>query len=333
MNGNTIKFLKIILIIPLIILTIYCVFLLSTKSFKTTAYQEAIIQEQIAEETITLMFVGDVMLDRGVERKIKNDWTFPFLKIKETLDEADLLFGNLESVISDKGRNVGSIYSFRAKPESISGLIYAGFDIISLANNHSFDYTAEALKDTSSRLEEANIDFAGAGYKEKAFSPIIKEVKDIRIAFLAYTNLGPLGWKAGSDYTGLAWINRESFSEISADIKKAKQESDILVVSLHAGDEYSLEPNDFQKDFARLAIDSGADLIIGHHPHIIQPMEKYKNGWIFYSLGNFVFDQQFSESVKKGQIVKVLIKNGKINQVIPINIKINDSFQPEIQKD
>ena len=333
MNRNKRNFLEIFFIISLGISLAYIFSsLLTVKSpDKPLQSQEVIIKES-KEETITLMFVGDVMLDRGVEKKIKNDWTFPFLKIKETLDEADLLFGNLESIISNKGYKVGSIYSFRAEPESINCLIYAGFDIVSLANNHAFDYTAEALKDTFTRLQAANIDFIGAGIEEKAFSPIIKELKNIKIAFLAYTNLGASNWRAGVNYTGLAWINRESFSKISTDIEKAKQNADILVVSIHAGTEYSLEPDNFQKDFAKLAIDSGADLIIGHHPHVVQPTEKYKDGWIFYSLGNFVFDQQFSESVKKGQIAKVIIDIEKktIKDVSKIEIRINSDFQPEI---
>jgi len=81
-----------------------------------------------------------------------------------------------------------------------------------------------------------------------------------------------------------------------------------------------------------MAIEAGADLVIGHHPHVVQPYEKYKNGWIFYSLGNFVFDQAFSEETMKGQIVKVLIENKKIKQVIPIDVRINKQFQPEIDE-
>lgn len=334
MNRNKRNFLKIFLGIFLAAsLTHLFSSLFAIKPPSKLSESEEIIIQELKEETITLMFVGDIMLDRGIERKAKNDWTFPFLKIKETLDEADLLFGNLESIISDKGYKVGSIYSFRSEPESINGLIYAGFDIVSLANNHAFDYTTEALRDTFTRLQSANIDFVGAGIEQKAFSPVIKELKNIKIAFLAYTNLGPYNWKAGVSYTGLAWINRESFSKISADIEKAKQKADILVVSLHAGTEYSLKPDNFQKDFARLAIDSGADLIIGHHPHVVQPYEKYKNGWIFYSLGNFIFDQAFSEEVKKGQIAKVIIDIEKksIKNVSVIDIKLNENFQPEIK--
>jgi len=294
-------------------------------------------QEELSSSGIRMVFVGDIMLNRGVEYMIKihnNDWKWPFLKIVDYLKKADILFGNLESVISDKGTNVGSIYSLRAEPETIEGLTFAGFDILSLANNHAFDYTAQALKDTLVRLKMAGISFVGADLNQAgAFSPIIRQIKETKIAFLAYTNLGPHVWRAGPDTPGIAWIDRSDFEEIQEDIQKAKQESNVLIVSLHAGIEYDSKPNQFQQDFSKMAIEAGADLVIGHHPHVVQAYEKYKDGWIFYSLGNFVFDQGFSEETLQGQMVEVVIENGKINEVIPINIKINSYFQPEIQKD
>ncbi|MBU0547125.1 CapA family protein [Patescibacteria group bacterium] len=285
------------------------------------------------EGLITLIFTGDIMLDRGVEYIIEqhNDWKWPFLKVADFLKSADLTFGNLESIISDKGTKVGSIYSFRADPRTIEGLTFAGFDVLSLANNHAFDYGSEALVDTLVRLKLANIDFIGADLnKQSTFSPLIKEIKDVKIGFLAYTNLGPSSWKATDANPGIAWINENDFSEIQKNIKDAKEEVDILIVSLHAGTEYEPEANQFQKDFSKMAIDAGADLLIGHHPHVVQPYEGYKNGWIFYSLGNFIFDQNFSTETTKGQLVKILIKDEKIEKVIPIDIQMNSSFQPEI---
>ena len=146
-------------------------------------------QTQLPEnETITIILVGDIMLDRGVEYMVHKegggDFRFPFLKIAEELQKADIIFGNLEGPISDKGTKVGSIYSFRAEPEVIEGLTFAGFDILSVANNHAFDYGREALEDTLKRLNEAGINYIGAGMNEKeAFSPIIKETNGTKIAF------------------------------------------------------------------------------------------------------------------------------------------------------
>ena len=300
------------------------------------------------KKTITLMLVGDMMFDRGVKYLVEKegrptgpasgypgypDFRFPFLKIADELNKADIVFGNFEGPISDKGNKVGSIYSFRNDPKVIEGLKFAGFNVISLANNHAFDYGREALEDTLLRLKDANIDYIGAGFDEsEAYSPIVKEVRDTKIAFLAYTNLGPENWKATGNNSGIAWISQDNFEKIREEIKKAKENCDILIISLHAGEEYQTEPTQFQIDFAKMAIDSGADIVIGHHPHVVQPNEVYNGGYIFYSVGNFVFDQSFSEETMKGLLLKVTVEDGKIKEVIPIEIKINEYFQPEIEK-
>lgn len=288
----------------------------------------------LPEKSATLIFTGDIMLNRRVETMIRSnaDFRFPFLKISDTLKKADILVGNLEGPISDKGTKMGSIYSFRAAPESIEGLTYAGFDVLSLANNHAFDYGRLALEDTFLRLKENEIDYIGAGLNAaEAFSPLIKEINGFKIGFLAYTNLGPKGWRAGANSPGLAWINENSFEELKKNISLARTKSDILVVSLHAGEEYITDPPSyFQTKFAQLVIDAGADIVIGHHPHVVQKNEEYNGGYIFYSLGNFVFDQSFSEKTMQGQIVKVVIEDGKIKEALPIDIKLNESFQPEL---
>ena len=169
------------------------------------------------KKTVSVVLVGDTMLNRGVEYMIKNegdgDFRFPFLKIAEDLKGVNLLFGNLEGPISDKGIKVGSIYSFRNDPKTIEGLTFAGFDVISLANNHVFDYGREALEDTFLRLKTAGIDYVGAGFNEgEAYgesTPVIKEIEGTKIGFLAYTNLGPETWKAVGENSGMAWISEE----------------------------------------------------------------------------------------------------------------------------
>lgn len=286
----------------------------------------------LKEKPITLMFVGDIMLDRGVEHMIEKygngDYKFPFLKIADFLKKADILFGNLESLISDRGQKVGSIYSFRADPKAIEGLTFAGFDILSVANNHIFDYGREAMEDNFKRLKEAKIDFVGGGFnKNEACLPRVKEVRKTKIAFLAFTNLGTRYWQATKNRSGICWLEKENLKEY---IKKAKGLADIIIVSMHFGEEYRQKPTLEQKYFAHLAIDSGADLVIGHHPHVIQEIEKYKRGFIAYSLGNFVFDQKFSKETMKGILLKVIIENGKIKELVPVEVKINKFFQPEM---
>jgi len=302
--------------------------------FEATASQNFLKKEK----PTTLIFVGDIMLDRGVKLAVKKygneDFKFPFLKMAENLNEADILFGNLEGPISDKGVKVGSIYSFRNSPKAIEGLKFAGFDILSVANNHIFDYGRIAMEDTFLRLKEVGIDYLGGGFSEtEAYFPIIKEVNgstgspQARIAFLAYTNLGTSYWSAKENQSGTAWLNEEN---LERGVKEAKEKADIVIVSMHFGEEYKTSSNAEQKYFAHLAIDSGADLVIGHHPHVIQEIERYNNGYIAYSLGNFVFDQGFSEETMKGLLLKVLVKDGKIKELIPVEVKINKFFQPEM---
>jgi poly-gamma-glutamate synthesis protein (capsule biosynthesis protein) len=162
---------------------------------------------------------------------------------------------------------------------------------------------------------------------------VIKEVNpstssgQVKIAFLSFTNLGSEYWSAKVNRSGIAWLNAENLEK---GIKEAKENANLVIVSMHFGNEYQKKANSEQKYFAHLAIDSGADLVIGHHSHIVGEVEKYKRKYIFYSLGNFVFDQKFSKETMEGLMLKVSIENGKIEKVIPIKIKINQFLQPEI---
>jgi len=283
---------------------------------------------------ITVFAVGDIMLDRGVEYMInkegKGDFKFPFLKIEKDLARADILFGNLEGPVSDKGIKVGSIYSFRMDPKVIEGLDYAGFDILSLANNHMLDYTRAALEDTMNRLEQKKIDYVGAGLEKEAFSLKIKEVGDTKVGFLAYTDLGSKNWRASENEVGMAWISTEDINKIKEDIKIAKDRTDVLIVSLHSGQEYISEPTDFKKKFSKACIEAGADVVLGHHPHVVQRVERYKEGWIAYSLGNFVFDQSFSKETMEGLLLEIIITNGRIEKVRERKVNISEFFQPTL---
>lgn len=282
-----------------------------------------------------IIFTGDIMLDRGVKAAINNygegDYSFPFLKIADYLKGADLTIGNLEGPISDKGNNVGSIYSFRADPMAAIGLSFAGYDLVGLANNHMFDYTVQALEDTLSRLKKEGIEYVGAGLsKEQALEAKIFTLSDgTKIAFLAFTNLGPKSWAAQEESTGLAWLDQEN---LESSIAKAKDKADIVAVMFHWGEEYQKKSNNEQKRFARLAVDFGADLIVGHHPHVAQEIEQYKGKYIAYSLGNFVFDQSFSKETMEGLILETIVQDKKIAEVSSQKITINDFYQAEKTK-
>ena len=296
--------------------------------------QDALKKE---DTKISLLAVGDIMLDRGVEAKIKKygngDFSFPFLKIADILKSADITFANLESQVSDLGYSVGSACcSFRADPKAIDGLRFAGFDILTVANNHALDWTGKAFLDSLKRLTDAGIVYTGGGVNEAdAFGPKFIELKGTKIGFLSYTNFSVRAWRAGPDSAGMALIEESDIEKVVEDIKNAKKQCDILIVSCHAGTEYTTKLEKFQKLFYEVAIDNGADLVIGHHPHVIQPLLRYKDGWIAYSLGNFIFDQDFSEETMKGMLLNVKIEDKKIQEVEPRTIKMNKDYQPELQ--
>ncbi|MEX0916727.1 MAG: CapA family protein, partial [Candidatus Spechtbacterales bacterium] len=179
-------------------------------------------EEEMETPQTTLLFVGDIMLSRSVGLKMEqqNEWRWPFLHIAEFLNSADITFGNLETTISDSGHNVGSIYSFRANPKSIEGLTYAGFDALSVANNHIGDWTQRAMEDTFDILEKNSIAVVGGGYSEDdAHTAKVIEKNGTRFGFLGYTDLGARYTEAIGDEVGIAWLDKDRMVE---DIEKAK---------------------------------------------------------------------------------------------------------------
>jgi poly-gamma-glutamate synthesis protein (capsule biosynthesis protein) len=273
------------------------------------------------EETIVLMAVGDIMLGNhptrighGVGSKVrKTGATYLFSQVARTLASADIVFGNLEAVLSSNNietKRVESV-SMRAMPEAVEGLTYAGFNILSLANNHILQHGQEALFETVSILSKNNIKYVGVSTDiTKAREPQIVAVKDIILAFLAYCLI--------PDKT--AYISVDDAEEICADVSKAKSQADILIVSLHWGSEYIQSPSPSQVRLAHQIIDSGANIILGHHPHVLQGIEIYRKGLICYSLGNFIFDLTYLEETRNSMILECQIsKEGLISyKLIPI---------------
>lgn len=279
---------------------------------------------------VRMVFVGDIMLSRKVGELMaaKKDTAFPFASTTELISSADIAFANLENPVSTGGIRSGSIYSFRADPRVLEGVKTAGFDIVSIANNHIWDYGKQAFLDTLIHLSENGIAAVGGGatYTE-AHEPKIFTVGETNIAFLAYTNLLPASLGLASSTPAVARYNDEI---LKADIARATLLAHFVVVSLHWGEEYQTKHNAEQERVAKLAIDSGANLVIGHHPHVAQEVEEYNGGWIAYSLGNFVFDQNFSKDTKQGLVLLVTLKDGKIADVTQKQVAFTDDFQPYV---
>ncbi len=280
---------------------------------------------------ITLSFVGDIMLARGVKNVINKYFngdysSFLQTPIIEQLATSDILFANLEGPISDRGRNVGSKFSFRFDPLIVPALRSAGFDIVSIANNHMGDWTKTAFEDTITHLRENGILFAGGGMtKQEATQPTIITLEETRIGFLGFTDVGP-NWLAATNTS--AGILLASDPEFETIIKQAKEKVDILIVSVHGGEEYKPH-TDRQARIYHSAIDAGATMVVGHHPHVSQDYEWHNGGFIAYSLGNFIFDQYFSVETMQGDTLTITIENKKIKTTKVQTVYLNKKFQPE----
>ncbi len=279
---------------------------------------------------VTLTFGGDIMLDRGVrnsvEKNFGGDYSALFEKL-EILKDSDVVFANLEGTASDKGEDLGNLYSFRMDPSVLPALKGAGVSVLSLANNHIGDFGREAFSDTLSRMRENEIFYTGAGEnKEEAELPVVIEKYGMKIGFLGFSDKGPASMEAGENRAGILLASDPRFDEI---VKRAASFVDYLIVSFHFGEEYQTVHNARQEELAHRAIDNGAKIVVGSHPHVIEDTEVYGNGYIAYSLGNFIFDQGFSEATMQGMLLGVkLYKDG--GMTVQKNIlKLNKLFQPD----
>lgn len=288
--------------------------------------------EETVPSSIKMLFTGDLMLDRGVkyyiEKEGSGEYRFPFEKVHDYLSSFDAVIPNLEGPVSDKGTKVGSIYSFRMDPKAIDVFPYANIRAVNIANNHAWDYGREAFEDTLRRLKENGVGYFGGGMDEaEAYAPYVIEKDGIRVGLLGFTEFLEFA-RARNETSGIAFAETK---KIKSAIQEAKNRNfDAIIVVFHFGEEYLSEPIERQIFLARLAIDEGADMVVGHHPHVIESSEEYKEKPIFYSLGNFVFDQNFSEEtmtpgflevgISKQGIDSALLKKGsltKFYQAIP----------------
>ena len=279
---------------------------------------------------VSLIFGGDMMLARGVRNSVMKNFNGDYSALFENLDilkKADITFANLEGPASDQGKDRRNLYSFRMDPSVIPALKGAGFSIVSVANNHAGDWGREAFVDTLKRLKENEILYTGGGLSSvEAEQPAIMEKNGMKIGYLAFSDVGPEWMLATEKEGGILSASNPRLAEI---IKNASTKVDNLIVSFHFGEEYKTVHNERQENLAHLAIDNGAKLVINQHPHVAQDTEVYKNGFIAYSLGNFIFDQGFSENTMQGMLLEIkLYKDGGMTTKKNI-VKLNKVFQPE----
>lgn len=267
------------------------------------------------EHLRTVLATGDIIPARSVnmQSSVKNDYTWAFLQTYSLLSNADITFINLESPLIEKCDLTREGMIFCGNPNHVTGLKLAGVDIANLANNHSYNYGESGIQNTSNILTQNSIQVIGVK------KPVIYEVRGLKFGFLGYNDVG----------TTPMYLSKADEGQIRADIEAIRNLVDIVVVSFHWGIEYQHQPSARQIQLAYQTIDNGADLIIGNHPHWIEPVEIYKGKLIMYAHGNFIFDQMWSEETKTGVIGKYTFYDKDLIDVEYFPIYIKDYGQPE----
>jgi poly-gamma-glutamate synthesis protein (capsule biosynthesis protein) len=273
--------------------------------------------------------VGDILLGRqlGEEMAGSDDYSIAFRDIRETLTAADITFGNLEGPFCEKGPYPADGMVFRFRPRAVESLQLAGFDVVSVANNHFGDGGEACMKFSVEHLRGAGILPAGAGRNhEEAHTAAIVERNGVRFAFLGYT------YAARNDHPGgrrPAIAGRDP-EQVRRDVAAARERADVVIVSLHDGAEYTQRIARETQEFARAAVDAGASAVFGHHPHVPQRIEQYREGWIFYSLGNFVFQQNTPSAVRQSLIARLTFSGAELVRAEAVPAVIEWFAQPRL---
>ena len=286
-------------------------------------------------ETVSIVAAGDVMLGSWVQNVIlENGWDYPFRNIDSILTQADIVFANLEAPFGTKDSAAfEKTYTFQVAPDLVKVLTAGKINVVSVANNHIFDFGVEDLFETMTLLNQNNIQYSGAGKNlPEARQPARMEAKGKKIAVACYSLTFPEEFWATDTTAGTCFPFDTFFYD---DLRKFKAENDLVIVSFHWGGELLQYPKPYQLELAHNAIKVGADLVIGHHPHVVQGIELYRGKMIVYSLGNYIFGS-YSESVKESMLLKFYFGTNGLSacKIYPLNVYNKEvEFQPQLLTD
>jgi poly-gamma-glutamate synthesis protein (capsule biosynthesis protein) len=283
----------------------------------------------------TIVLTGDIIPARCVYERQRNldDYTAAFEHVKAFLRAADLTVGSLDASISDAGEPYPCEETFNllAPPRSVEGFVAAGFDVITVATNHAKDCgrngfgCSQSIRDTLRILRGAGIEPVGGGENiTEAHRPAIVERNGVRFAFQGYDDIAPQYYGAGEETPGTAPLSEAA---LRTDIAAAKAQADVVIVLPQWGVEYTPTPTDRQLSLARVAIEAGATLVIGNHPHVVQGIEAGAGTFIAYALGNFVFDQDWSLETQQGAVLEATFAGSKLLSVSLKPVRIVNMFQ------
>jgi poly-gamma-glutamate synthesis protein (capsule biosynthesis protein) len=286
----------------------------------------------LAPDPTTLTAVGDVILGRKVDDQVtrRRDYLSPYREVAVELSAADLTVADLETPLSDRvtPSHDWKTFTFATSSRAAEGLSYAGIDVVSLANNHSFNCGPAPFLDTLGALSGRGIRYFGGGRtRAEAHTPAVVNVRGVRYAFLGYDDITGKYYGAGPQSPGLAPLD---LPEVVADIRAARRVADVVIPYFHWGVEYTLYPTDRQRQVAHAAVDAGATMVLGSHPHWVQAIESYHGAFVAYSLGNFVFDQDWSLETQQGLILRTAWRGSRLVAVDLLPVHIYDDHQPRI---
>ena len=290
--------------------------------------------EPAGEDVVELLAVGDIMLARTPEERMEVFGSgYPFAAVGNLLRGADVAVGNLECALTARSQPIPhKLYLFRAHPRHVAGLVQAGFDVLILGNNHTSDYGQAGLDETVTTLRDHGLAYVGAGSSaEEACRPLFLEVKGVRLAFLSYamSSFKQVPWEMPPD-THVAYAEVSAIQEA---VRQARQQADVVILNLHAGIEYARSPSEEQRTLAYAAADAGADLVIGHEPHVVQDAEVRGHCLIAWSLGDFVFDISAVDAARDGVILRALLAADGLRSAELIPVRIVDDVQPQLVAD
>lgn len=274
--------------------------------------------------TVLLAAVGDVMVGRRTPEMVrKHGAPWVWSEIAPIMEQADIRFCNLECALTNSTEAIKKPFVFRVAPSVGQQVLRAGgFNVVSLANNHAYDYGPVGLASTLTAVEDAGILAAGAGRgRAQAIAPRIITVNGLRVGLVAYTWWIPEMYEWGATKPSLAILNIATLPE---EIRQAKSACDVLVVSMHWGNEYTQTIPEIQRYVAHLAVENGADLILGHHAHVAQEIEWYHDRPIFHSLGNCLFDRNTHPSTPGGLLALIRLTPDKVQIERTVPLQIHD---------
>jgi poly-gamma-glutamate synthesis protein (capsule biosynthesis protein) len=305
--------------------------------------------------TDTMLIVGDVFVRRDDPRSV-------FRHVRETMRGADIMIGNLEGAYADSGEPwpKGEIPQWRAGAKQIAAIEEGGFHAMGVTNNHIMDYGLDGLYESLGYLDRLGIKHAGGGRNlAEAHAPALVKSREASVAMLAYTSVFATGWEATPERGGLAtmpartafepdvrtfenpgkppkirsWMVDAAKRQLKEDIAAARRQAQIVICSFHWGVSSGYTAlTEYQVELGHLAVDHGADLVFGHHPHLLQGIEVYKGIPIFYSLGNFTFARH---DPRKGHeletvILRCRLDAGKISSFQYVPVRCDDNLDPHI---